>query len=141
MGMLGIRTEVDCSVEPSMTKQSFRDEVDINKIVAKFERTGMITHLQKSTPFYGDVSALVGYQDALNVVNEAELLFSSMSAEVRERFANDPAKMIEFLSDERNVDEAVKLGLVVRRPEPVKAEPVPEPVRKKGKAVEEPPGD
>ena len=127
MGMYNDKplTEFGLACEPgsSRTKQSFRDECDINRIISRFEKTGMIESLNGKTPFYGDVSDLVGYQDALNVVSEAEALFMSMSAEVRDRFSNDPSKMIAFLSDVRNKDEAIKMGMVI--PEPINSDVVP----------------
>lgn len=106
---------------PGVTKQSFKDECDINKIIAKFDRTGMIENLNKKSPFYGDVSGLVDYHEALNIVAEAQSLFQSMSAEVRERFSNDPEKMIAFLNNPKNKNEAIKLGLVI----PPSPEPTP----------------
>lgn len=123
MGMYGTpRLKVDCREGgPSLTKQSFRDEVNINKIIARYEKTGMVEHLNKKAPFYGDVSGLVDYQSALNVVKEAEDLFMGMSAEIRSRFNNDPQLMIEFLSDARNKEEAIKLGIV--NPDPSKKAP------------------
>lgn len=107
---------IDCSIYPSRTKQSFRDEVNINKIIARHARTGMVEHVNKRAPFYGDVSDVASYQEALGVVLEAERLFAAMSSTVRERFANDPAKMVEWLGDPGNLDEAVKLGMAVKRP-------------------------
>lgn len=124
MGMLGVMEKdaegrfVTKSGGESMVKQSFADECNINTIVKRFEKTGMITHLNEREPFYGDVSELVGYDEALNVVARSQELFMSLSAEVRERFANDPARLISFLDDEGNLDEAVKLGIVVKRPDP-----------------------
>jgi len=123
MGMYNDKplTEFGLACEPgsSRTKQSFADETDINKIIARYDKTGMIEHLNERTPFYGDVSELVGYQDALNIVNQAESLFASMSANIRERFSNDPTKMIAFLDDVRNRDEAIKLGMILPVPETV----------------------
>lgn len=116
MGMLGVHEGVNTG--PGLTKQAFADETNINKIVAGFEKTGMINHLSKAEPFYGDVSGLVDYQESLNVVMRAEELFNSMSADIRSRFQNDPAEMIEFLNDPANQDEAIKLGMLVPRVEP-----------------------
>lgn len=99
----------------SLTKQSFKDEVNINSIIGKYARTGMITHVNKKQPFYGDVSSIQSYQDSLNVVVRGRELFDSMSSTVRARFSNDVNKMIEFLSDEGNLDEAVKLGICLPR--------------------------
>lgn len=124
MGMLGIRMTIDTG--PGLTKQSFADEVDINKIIARFDKTGMISHLNDREPFYGDVSEFRDYQDSLNMVMRADELFMGMSADVRSRFSNDPVQMISFLDDPKNYDEAVKLGMITPRvePEPQKVEVV-----------------
>lgn len=118
MSMYGqVRLTVDCSEGgPSLTKQSFAADTDINNIIARFEKTGMIEHVNKVAPFYGDVSGLVSYQESLNVVKQANDLFNAMDARVRAKFDNDPAKLILFLSDEANLKEAVELGLCVERP-------------------------
>lgn len=116
MGMLGIHKGVDTG--PGVTKQSFADEVNINKIIARFDKNGMVTHINKSPGFFGDVSELVDYQESLNIVMKAEELFSGMSAEIRARFGNDPGQMIEFLEDPKNLEEAKKLGMVLEKPVP-----------------------
>ena len=46
------------------------------------------------------------------MVNQARDLFMSLDAEVRKRFGNDPAQLLDFLADNKNYDEAKKLGLV-----------------------------
>lgn len=106
---------VDCG--PSMTKQSFADQVDIKKIMDKHRKTGMVTHINSRQPFYGDVSNVTSYQEALLVVQKAEELFAGMSAKVRARFGNDPAQMIEFLENPENRQEAIELGMVTAPPE------------------------
>lgn len=113
-------TEFGISCEPGRTKQAFKDDCDINKIIARYEKTGMIENLSKGTPFYGDVSDILSYQDALEVVDKAESLFGSMSAEIRNRFNNNPAEMVSFLADSKNIEEAKKLGMVLdSKPESV----------------------
>ena len=81
MGMYGKPiTTLDCSKDEfgnqigSMTKQSFADEVDINKVVARYEKTGMLDHVNRRQPFYGDVSEIRSYQESLNVVIHAVLI-------------------------------------------------------------------
>lgn len=102
---------------PGRTKQSFKDEVDINKIIARFEKTGMVDHVNQGKPFYGDVSAVRSYREALECVRIAEDLFMGYPAGIRERFDNDPAKLIEFLDDRKNLAEAIELGLVQKAPD------------------------
>ena len=36
----------------------------------------------------------------------------ALPAQIRSRFENDPAKLIDFLDNSENLDEAIKLGLV-----------------------------
>jgi len=130
MGMLGERLTVDTG--PGMAKQSFANEVDINKIIAGYEKTGMIQHLNTKEPFYGDVSKFRSYQECLDLVQEADSLFQSMDARVRERFKNDPVEMVSFLDDPKNLDEAVTLGMVVRRPQTGQGGPKDEDSESKG---------
>lgn len=101
---------------PSRTKQSFREQVNINSILARHRKSGMVDHVNGKQPFYGDVSNIGTYQEALDVVNRAAQLFNGMSAAVRRRFDNDPLRMIEFLQDPANLDEATKLGMVAKAP-------------------------
>lgn len=127
--------------EGAMTKQSFADETDINKIIARFAKTGMLDSLNDKEPFYGDVSDILDYQASLNLIREADELFMAMSPEIRERFKNDPQLMIDFLENPGNLDEAIKLGMVVPRPvvaeEPVVALEAPKSF-KRGKVAPPP---
>jgi len=113
----------------SRTKQSFKDQTDINKIVARFERTGLIDHVNKNAGIYADVSNLRDYPSALRLINKGKALMEALPASLRQRFENNPANLISFLDDPKNNDEAVKLGL---RPKPPKdavpKEPAPSPV-------------
>lgn len=116
---------VDCSKFPSLTVQADRAEADIDKILARFEKAGMISTLNKSEPFYGDVSEYSGLQDAMIMVQDANELFMGLSAAIRERFENDPVNLIEFLEDEGNRAEAERLGIVVPAPKPAEPAPIP----------------
>ena len=96
---------------PSRTKQSFRDECDINNILRKFNVTGQLP-AGSVQPQYGDFSGITDYQSALNAVMEAQDSFLALPAKIRSRFDNDPALFVEFASDEANKDEMKALGLL-----------------------------
>lgn len=98
--------------DPSLTKQSFKDECDINYIVAKFAKTGVLDHEALVKPKFGDFLGVTDYQTALNQVIEAEEAFDALPAKVRSRFKNQPVEFLEFCSDEKNYDEMVELGLI-----------------------------
>jgi len=117
--------------KPSLTKQSFRDECDINNILRKFNVTGQLP-VGSVQPQYGDFSGITDYQSALNAVMAAQDSFLALPAKIRAKFGNDAAAFVDFASDEANKDEMKALGLlreetaqaVVMSPsEPVSGEP------------------
>lgn len=104
-------------------KQSMKEECDINTIMAKYVRTGTLTHINVGAPQFGFAPDM-SFKDAMNLMVEAEAEFMRLPAKVRARFSNDPALFVDFCSKRENLDELRKLGLA---PEEKKA-PVPEPV-------------
>jgi len=98
----------------SMTKQSFKDECDINKILKKWQKTGQIDHVRSQTQKFLDCSNPVDYQTAINIVHEAQETFDSLPSDVRYRFNNDPAYFESFVSDRANYEELIALGLIER---------------------------
>ena len=99
--------------EPTLAQQHCKDECDINTIVARFGVTGQLPPHDGPMPTYGDFTGISDYRQALDAVMAADEVFMSLPANVRERFDNDPAKLVDFCSDESNFDEAVSLGLAV----------------------------
>lgn len=97
---------------PSLTKQSFKDECDINNIVSRFAKTGVLDHEVLVKPKFGDFLGVSDYQSALNQVIEAEEAFDNLPAKVRSRFKNQPVEFLEFCADEKNYHEMVELGLI-----------------------------
>ena len=97
--------------DASLTQQHQKDQADINYIIEQFNVTGVLP-TSPISPQYGDFSGIGDYQSALNAVMAMEDEFMSLPAQVRARFENDPEKLMDFLSNENNRDEAIKLGLV-----------------------------
>jgi len=97
--------------DATLTQQHFKDECDINNILRQFNITGLLPENPLS-PRYGDFTGISDYQTALNQVIAAEDEFMRLPADLRARFDNDPAQLIQFLENSDNKDEAIKLGLV-----------------------------
>ncbi len=116
--MTEIRQRPTIQCGPSLTKQSFRDECDINFIMSRWKRTGEMPPEKAGTmrPHYGDFSNPNDYMEAANRVIEANEAFESLPSFLRDRFANEPANLIAFLADPENQEEAIKLGLAERAP-------------------------
>jgi len=113
--MVSEETGVDCSVEPSRTKQSFAEESDINTIVRRFNLTGQLPQ-DVRVPQYGDFSDVTDYFSAMLQVRAADEAFMQLPAHVRARFHNEPGELVAFVSDPENHAEAIKLGLAVAKP-------------------------
>lgn len=108
-----------------VTVQSFKDQVDINKIVARFGLIGDVAPPRAVGPEnFGDFTGAVDYREAVTRVVEAQQSFNQLPAELRAKFDNDPAKFLEFVHESDNVEEAVKLGILAKTalPEPVVVE-------------------
>ena len=97
--------------DATLAQQHYKDECDINNILRQFNVTGLLPENALS-PRYGDFTGISDYQTALNQVIAAEDEFMRLPADLRARFGNDPAQLIEFMENSENKDEAIKLGLV-----------------------------
>jgi hypothetical protein len=97
--------------DATLTQQHYKDECDINNILRQFNVTGLLPENPLS-PRYGDFTGISDYHSALNQVIAAENEFMALPAQIRSRFDNDPAKLIEFLENSENKNEAISLGLV-----------------------------
>jgi len=107
-------------VGETRTKQSFKAECDINNLLKKYQKTGMIDHVNKYEGEYVDLSNPVDYQTALNVLIAAQARFDSLPSSVRKRFGNDPGEFVQFVSDPNNKEALYELGLATR---PAPADP------------------
>lgn len=106
------RVQLDFTDVPIQTRQSSRDECDINSIMAKYRSTGQITHLNQRQPQFGDFDGPRDFQDAQQRVHAAEEAFSLLPAHIRDRMNNDPKVFLEFMANPSNEDEARALGLI-----------------------------
>lgn len=114
--VVSVETGLECDPELGLTQQQFKEECDINEIVRRFGLTGEIPGDFKM-PVSGDFSEAVDFQTAMNMVTSSQAEFMRLPGEIRDRFANDPQRLIRFLEDVGNREEAMKLGLVQRPPE------------------------
>lgn len=113
--------------QPSLTRQEFLEEADINNIVGQYETSGILPETNPAAPQYADLTdpVFTDYQRAQNIVIDANQAFEALPARTRERFLNDPARLIAFVQDDRNTAEAAELGLL--RPDWKPPQPAPPP--------------
>ncbi len=96
---------------PTRAKQSFKEECDINIIMAKYKARGIVTHVTKYQGHYQDLPNEIDYHHNLQSVMDAKAAFDSLPAKIRERFKNDPAQFLGFVMDPKNQSEIDKMGL------------------------------
>lgn len=97
--------------EPSLTKQADRDRANIHNILKRAEKTGLLPQ-RVAQPLAGDFVTPESFHEAMNLIANAQQQFDALPVSIRDRFEHDPSKLLHFLKDDTNRDEAVKLGLV-----------------------------
>ena len=101
--------------KPSLTQQQFRQECDINTIIASVDSAGVVNNPLWNgvrRPMYGDFSGIqdMDYLQAQNTFLDASARFMELPAKVRQQFNNNPAELLSYLQSNPPVEELAKLG-------------------------------
>ncbi len=86
------------------TKQCHKDECDINKIMARFEKTGTISHMAKYEVVYADFSDY-DFHAHITKLAQGREVFDDLPGELRKEFAHSPQAFFEYVNDPANADE------------------------------------
>ncbi|AXL14750.1 internal scaffolding protein [Microviridae sp.] len=108
---------------PSMTKQSFADETNINFIVAQYHKTGMLQHREETQGNYGEFTS-IDYKDAMDIITSADQTFASLPSSTRNRFNNSVQEFLDFVNDPDSELEMRSMGML--EPERPVAPVIPE---------------
>lgn len=106
------RIQINFTPGTGRTRQAPHEETDINAIMEKWRVTGELPRYNTGEAKYGDFSSVDDYMTAQNAMIQAQEAFASLPARVRDRMANDPQNLIEFVNDPENLEEARALGLL-----------------------------
>jgi len=102
--------------QPSLTKQSFQKECDINNIMARYQKTGVIEHFSRHAQQYSDTDGQT-FTEAMQTVANAQSMFEELPSKARAYFEHDPAKFLDFVYDldpETGQAQLIELGLASR---------------------------
>ena len=99
-------------LDSSLTQQQFKEDSDINTIVDRFMKSGVLP-TPTNMPQYVDFEGIFDFQTAMNAVRAADENFMRMDAKVRARFNNSPQEFLEFFANPENTNEAIRLGLAI----------------------------
>ncbi len=89
------------------TKQSFKDECNIEKIMARAEKAGTISHLEKFQGIYGDFSDYDFHEQTAKLTRGREI-FDELPAEIRKEFGQSPAAFFAYVNDPENQEDLLK---------------------------------
>lgn len=107
----------DNSKSVSRTQQHFREEANINSIMDRYNKSGLLTDPAKVAtimPKFGDFTNISDFQTMQNRIVEVKNYFMSLPADIRRRFDNNPNSLLTWMSDPENTKEARDLGLIGR---------------------------
>lgn len=93
-GEVSDETAIDTGKD-TMVQQQFGIEQDVNTIVKRFGLTGN-TPFGSAAGVYGDFTGICDYSSAMEVIERAQKGFMTLPPDVRERFENDPGRMIAY---------------------------------------------
>lgn len=105
------RVSITFPEQSKHTKQEFKEECDINNIMAQYLINGILPNMNERAPQYLDVTGY-DYQQSMDLIAGAQTLFNELPSGVRLRFENDPAQFLDFCSDEKNRSEMAEMGLL-----------------------------
>lgn len=99
--------------EPSLTRQEFADDVNLNVMMARMGVTdGSILPVAPDPRYFGDFTDAVDFRDSLDRLRNAEAAFAALPADLRQQFNNDPAELLQFVTNPENTEKAIELGLL-----------------------------
>lgn len=93
------------------TQQNHKKECDVNLIIAKYDKTGLIQHVQKLEGRYGDVTG-VDFRKAQDLYINAQRMFENLPVHIKKRFRQNAGDFLEFMENPDNREEAIQLGLI-----------------------------
>ena len=95
----------------TLTEQQHRKNANINTIMAKYKKTGLVPTNQTSAQ-YGDFTGSADFQESKNRIIQANSNFMELPSDIRSMFNNDAGEFLDFVLDPDNEAEAIKLGLL-----------------------------
>lgn len=106
------RVEYDDLDLPSRTKQEFADECDVNKLMKRYERTGLLPqyNLDRQAQ-YLDLTEIPDFHTAMQMLVEADHAFMRLPANVRREFDNSASDFVEFAQKPENIGKLREWGL------------------------------
>lgn len=102
--------------DDGLTKQSFRDECNINHIISRYRKTGSITHVKPNFQWQAGVQPTYDYLQTQTAIAEAKSIYEGMPLDQREKFDGVQDFLEACVTDDR-YGELVAAGVAEALPE------------------------
>lgn len=96
---------------PSMTKQEFKNDVNMNSIMKRYRSTGILP-VSNAKAVFGDFSKVYDYQTAVQKVMEIDEEFLKLPSHVRERYGNNPDMFMQAISNHQGLQALINEGII-----------------------------
>lgn len=118
------RVSLSFADAPSRTKSEFAEECNINNIVNRGLKSGILPSGSRK-PLFGDYSEVNDYVHIQRTIVEAEQNFMQLDAETRAFFKNNVANLLDFIDNPENAEKAAEMGLIEAPEQATEVQPEP----------------
>lgn len=95
----------------SKMQQHLVADTDINNILAKYRKTGVLTAVMDARKRFGDFTQIKDVAEAMNVTAQAKAVFERLPSELRDEFKNSIPGFFDYIQDPKNLDRCIELGI------------------------------
>lgn len=99
-----------------LTKQTFKDETDINRLLAGAQKGQSLAHLVRHGAQYGDFSDVDDLLSAYARWNRGLEIFDDLPSEVKKDFGNDAGAFFAYVNDPANSARLAELLPALAKP-------------------------
>lgn len=89
------------------TKQAFKDETDIVKMLSRAQAAGTMSHLEQYQGSYGDFAEFDFFESIIMLTKGREV-FDALPSELRSEFNQSPSQFFDYVNDPANADDLHK---------------------------------
>lgn len=82
-----------------MTQQQFKEDCDVNNIMERYFRTGVLDHIAQNEPQYGMMDGKT-FTELQNEIAAAKSLFESLPARARAHFEHEVTQFLDYVASE-----------------------------------------
>lgn len=105
-----VRQQLSFEGDLGKTITEQQESTDINNILEKYQRTGLIDHVQKHEPQYAEFGEY-DFAKNQNMIAKINQTFEELPSSVRKDFDNNPQNFVEFIAQQENIDD-MKDGVI-----------------------------